>query len=114
MSQNEVKMLKISQKFKYASTFNSCISFPMGFGEKTFGDKLLRVMNFRKVTSVQLSGYGWFSIILLKHFRGSFFSKMIIQTCWDMFGVICVRFGWAEMGFSICKETYDSCLILRF
>ena len=41
MSQNEVKMLKISQKFKYASTFNSCISFPIGFGEKSFGDKLL-------------------------------------------------------------------------
>ena len=52
-------------KDEYVWTLNICITFPMAFSEKPFGGKLPQVMNFRKVSSVQLSGYGWFSIILL-------------------------------------------------
>ena len=65
----------------------------MAFGEKPFGGKLPQVMNFRKVSSVQLSGYGWFSIILLLDFGqqlGIFFSTVVISGRW----VFCTFLGY--------------------
>ena len=121
------KSWKYRKKCRYASTLMSCISFPMAFGEKPFGDKLLQVMNFRKVTSVQFSGYGWFSIILLAQdwlkmcsnwFKivkmGSKFAQNWVQNWWKLVqnGLkMCSKLvqNWDQMGSKLVQNWFQIC-----